>query len=87
MYSSKGVTRNEIHQLELSFVELAFLATFFFHLKAQGLDQVLGVPGEQVSTGTCGVLMGGLQDFPSPSTSRRAPKKTKASVIISHEGN
>ena len=29
------------------------------------------------STGTCEVLRGGLQDFSSPSASRRAPKKTR----------
>ena len=31
----------------------------------------------KVSGGTCEMLRGGLQDFPSPSTSRRAPKKIK----------
>ena len=35
-------------------------------------SQSTRMSGEQVSMGTCGVLRGGLQDFPSPSTHRRA---------------
>ena len=52
-------------------------------------DEVQGCRVNKVSTGTCEVLRGGLQDFPSPSTPRRASpsllpprKNTKASVTV-----
>ena len=35
----------------------------------------------EVSTGTCQMLTGGLQDFPSPSTSRPHPKKKEEPSI------
>ena len=44
---------------------------------SQGITRVKESQSSQSAGGTCEMLRGGLQDFPSPSTSRRALLKKK----------
>ena len=56
--------------------------SLFFWDSKSGSHTSEGKSDSNVSRGTCEMLRGSLQDFPSPSTSRRAPQKKKEKVSV-----